>query len=58
MSQEQPLTSREILDKAEGLVNGLRTNAGLSNSEIIMLLDTAKIMQVQQVTIDCCKQKQ
>ena len=52
MSKEKPLTSSEMLDKATEIVNTMRHNKALSNTETIMILHMAVTLQVQQVVLD------
>ncbi len=52
MSKEKPLTSEEIINKATEMVNEMRMGTTLSNAEIIMVLDTGKLLQVQSVVLD------
>ncbi len=52
MSEEKPLTSDEIVDMATEMVNNMRTGEAITNAEIVMVLDTAKLLQVQSIILD------
>ena len=52
MSKEKPLMSDEITNRAEDMVNKMRTDDVLTNAEIVMILEIAKMMQIQAITLE------
>ena len=52
MSEKAPLTSDRMVDVATDVINDLRAKEVLTYAEIVMILDTAKIIQIQKAMLE------